>query len=142
MFSSFWLLALRSRDLSHAEKEKNAGKAEQIQNDNLGPFLVKIVVIFWICSALQAVISSSGWDKSRDPTAKSLETCRPPKMALKIDQGVQWQGFLIYKVSAILQKVSWIHFVNVTIIKSLIFIKISNEHARKLDLYKVYLLLN
>ena len=46
-----------------------------------------------ICSALQAVISFSGWDKSRDSTAKSLETFRPPKMALKIDQGVQWQGF-------------------------------------------------
>ena len=30
MFSSFWLLALRSRDLSQAEKERNACKAEQV----------------------------------------------------------------------------------------------------------------
>ena len=51
-------------------KKKNAGKAEQIQNDNLGPFLVKIVVIFWICSALQADLSFSVWDKLRGPTAK------------------------------------------------------------------------
>ena len=31
MFSSFWLLGVESRDFSHAEKEKNACKAEQIQ---------------------------------------------------------------------------------------------------------------
>ena len=30
MFSSFWLLGVESRDFSHAEKEKNACKAEQI----------------------------------------------------------------------------------------------------------------
>ena len=42
MSSSFWLLALGSRDLSQAEKERNSCKAEQInkmttiftQNDN------------------------------------------------------------------------------------------------------------
>ena len=67
-----------SRDLSQAEKEKNACKVEQIhkmttifiQNGNLGPFLVKIVVILWICSALQAVFSFSAWDKSSGPTSR------------------------------------------------------------------------
>ena len=56
MWSSFWL-AVESRDFSHAEKERTALKAMQIhnmttiftQNNNLGPFLVKIVVIFRIC---------------------------------------------------------------------------------------------
>ena len=33
------------------------------QNDNLGPFWVKLVVILWICSALQAVLSFSAWEK-------------------------------------------------------------------------------
>ena len=37
-------------------------------NDNLGLFWVKIVVILWICSALQAVLSFSAWEKSRDST--------------------------------------------------------------------------
>ena len=79
MSSSFWLLVVESRDFSHAEKERTASKAEQIhkmtiiftQNDNLGPFWVKIVVILWICSALQAVLSLSAWEKSRDSTPNS-----------------------------------------------------------------------
>ena len=58
---SFWLLALRSRDLSQAEEEITACKAEQVkkmttnltQNDNLGSFWVKIVVILWIFSAYE-----------------------------------------------------------------------------------------
>ena len=45
MSSSFWLLRVESRGLSHAEEEKTACKAEQIpkmaiiftQKDNLGP---------------------------------------------------------------------------------------------------------
>ena len=53
MWSSFWLLGVESRDFSHAVKKRTACKAAQIQkmttiftqNDNLGPFLVKIVVI-------------------------------------------------------------------------------------------------
>ena len=52
MCSSFWLLGFESQDFSQAEKERTACKAEQIhklttistQNDNLGPFCVKIVV--------------------------------------------------------------------------------------------------
>ena len=44
--SSFWLLAVELRDLSQAEKEITACKAEQIhkmtpiftQNDSIGPF--------------------------------------------------------------------------------------------------------
>ena len=51
--SGFWLLGVESRDFSHTEKERNACKAEQIhkmttvftQNDNLGPFCEKMVVI-------------------------------------------------------------------------------------------------
>ena len=69
MFSSFWLLPVESRDFSQAEKERTPCKAVQIhkmrtiftQKDNLGPFWVKIVVILWICSALQAVLSFSAW---------------------------------------------------------------------------------
>ena len=46
MSSSFWLLAVSSRDLSQAEEEITAFKTEQIhkmttiftQSDNLGPF--------------------------------------------------------------------------------------------------------
>ena len=53
MSSSFWLLRVESRDFSHAEVEKTACKAEQIhkmttiitQNNNLGPFGVKIIAI-------------------------------------------------------------------------------------------------
>ena len=79
MSSSFWLLGVESRDFSQAEKERTACKAGQIhkmaaiftQNDNLGPFWVKIDVILWIYSALQAVFSFSAWEKSRDSTPKS-----------------------------------------------------------------------
>ena len=53
MFSSFGLLGVESRDFSQTEKERTGCKAEQIhkmttiftQNDNLGPFRFKIVVI-------------------------------------------------------------------------------------------------
>ena len=73
---SFWLLTLGSRDLSQTKKDIAACKAEQIhkvttiftQNGPSLLFWVKIVVISWICSALQAVLS---WEKSRDPTPKS-----------------------------------------------------------------------
>ena len=76
MSSRFWLLRVESRDFSQVEKEGTACKAEQIhkmttiftQNDNQGPFWVKIVVIFLIYSALQAV---SAWDKPRDLGANS-----------------------------------------------------------------------
>ena len=62
-------------DLSQAEKEKTACKAEQIhkittiftKNGPRLPFWMKIVVILWICSTLQAFFSFSAWDKSRDP---------------------------------------------------------------------------
>ena len=77
MFSSFWLLGVESRDFSHAEKEKTACKADQIgkmttiltQNGLRLWFWVKIVIL-WICSAVQAIISIS-WEKSRDSTPKS-----------------------------------------------------------------------
>jgi hypothetical protein len=65
--SSFWLLRVQTRDFSLAEKKRTGCKAEQIhkmttilsQKDNLGLFWVKIVVILWIYSALQAVLSFS-----------------------------------------------------------------------------------
>ena len=67
MSSSFWLLALGSRDLSQPEKEIIDCYAEQIhkmtiiftQNGPRFSFRVKIVVILRICSSLQAVISFS-----------------------------------------------------------------------------------
>jgi hypothetical protein len=79
MSSSFWLVGVESRDFSQAEKERKACKADQIhkmttvftQNDNLRPFWVKIVVILWICSALQAVLSFSVEEKSHDSTPNS-----------------------------------------------------------------------
>ena len=53
MSSSFRMLGVESRDFSHAEKERTACRAEQIhkittiitQNDFLGPYWVKVVVI-------------------------------------------------------------------------------------------------
>ena len=42
-----------------------------LQNGKLGPFRVKIVIFLWICSALQAVLSFSAWEKSRDSTHNS-----------------------------------------------------------------------
>ena len=41
------------------------------QNENLGLFWVKIVVILWIWSTLHAVLSFSEWEKSRDSTPNS-----------------------------------------------------------------------
>ena len=76
MCSKKKILGVESCDFSQAEKEITACKAEQIhkmtliftQNDIQAPFWVKIDVILWICSALQAVISLSAWEKSRDST--------------------------------------------------------------------------
>ena len=53
MLSSVRTLGVESRDFSHAEKERTACRAEQIhkittiitQNDFLGPYWVKVVVI-------------------------------------------------------------------------------------------------
>ena len=63
MSSSFWLLGVT--DFSQAEKERTAGKPEQIhkmttiftQNGPGLSFWAKIVVILWSCSALQAASS-------------------------------------------------------------------------------------
>ena len=83
MWFIFGLLGVESRDFSQAKKERTACKAVQIlemtyiftKNDNLGPFWVKIAVILWICSSLQAIISISAWEKSRDltPNSQKLE---------------------------------------------------------------------
>ena len=66
MSSSFWLLVVESRDFSHAEKERIAGKAEKIHKmtpsfTQNGPklwFWVKTNVILGIYSVLQAVLFS------------------------------------------------------------------------------------
>ena len=79
MASSFWLLGVESRDFSHDEKKRTACKDEQIhkmttfftQNCPRLSFWVKIVVILLICLALQAVLSFSTWEKSRDSTPNS-----------------------------------------------------------------------
>ena len=77
MSSSFWLLGDESRDFSDMiflklrKKELLAKLSKFTQNDNLGPFLVKIVVILWILSALQAVLSYSAWENSRESTPNS-----------------------------------------------------------------------
>ena len=69
-------MAVGSRNLSQAEKEITAWKDEQIHKMTTiftqnGSFRIKIVVILWICSAYQTIISFSAWDKSSDPTAKN-----------------------------------------------------------------------
>ena len=60
-------------------EERTACKAEQIhkkttiftQNGPRLSFWVKMVLILWICSALQGVLSFSAWEKSRDSTRNS-----------------------------------------------------------------------
>ena len=72
-------MGVESRDFSQAERKRTTCKAGQIhkmatsftQNEHLGPFWVKLVVILWICLALQAVLSFSAWEKSRDSTPNS-----------------------------------------------------------------------
>ena len=103
MSSSFWLLGVESHDFFQAEKERTACKAEQIhkmttistQNDNLGPFWVKIVVSLWICSALQAVLSISAREKSRDstPNSQKLEDmCRAQKCYFRtLKNATRWK---------------------------------------------------
>ena len=79
MSSSFCLLRVESCDFSQAKKERTACKAGQIhkmktiftQNGPKLSFWVKIVGILWICTALQAVLSFSVWEKSRDSTPDS-----------------------------------------------------------------------
>ena len=71
-------MAVESSDFSEAEKERTACKAEQVhkmitdftQNGPRLSFWVKMVVIFWIFSALQAVLSFSASEKSCDSTGK------------------------------------------------------------------------
>ena len=84
---SFWLLAVKSRDLSQDEKKTTVAKAEQVQkmtitftqNDKFWPFWVEMIIIFWICSCLTTVTFFSAWDKSCDPTANTQSAkCRPP----------------------------------------------------------------
>ena len=79
MSSCFGLLEVESRDFSQAEKEITACKGEQIHNITTifaqnGPrlsFWMKKNVILWVFSPLQAVLSFSVWEKSRDSTPNS-----------------------------------------------------------------------
>ena len=76
---SFGLLWVESRDFSQAEKERTACKAVQIHKMTTifienGPrlsFWAKMVVILWICSALQVDLSFLAWGKPRDSTRNS-----------------------------------------------------------------------
>ena len=82
--SSFWLL-VESHDFSQAacKSEKNHKITTTFtQNDNLGPFWVKLVVILWICSALLADLSFLAWEKSRDSTPNS-QKLKNHKIVLK-----------------------------------------------------------
>ena len=67
-------MTVGSHDLSQVEKRMTViSKWANSQNDtqncpawrNLS-FRVKIVVILWICSALQTIISFPAWDELRD----------------------------------------------------------------------------
>ena len=68
------------------KKERTAFKADQIRKMTTiftqnGPSLslwVKMVVILWICSALQAVLSFSAWERSRDSTRNGYALNPPP----------------------------------------------------------------
>ena len=79
MSSSFWLLQVESCDFSQAEKDSTANKDEQTHKmttsfTQSGPrlsFWVKIIAILGICSALQAVLSFSAWEKSGHSTRNS-----------------------------------------------------------------------
>ena len=74
MFSSVWLLRVKSHDISQAEKERTGCKASKFtkcQPLKRRPLWVKIVVSLWNCSALQAVLSFSAWEISCDSTCNS-----------------------------------------------------------------------
>ena len=76
MSSSFWLLWVESRDVSHADKEITARKIHKmttifIENGPRLSFWAKMVVILRICSALQVDLSFLAWGKPRDSTHNS-----------------------------------------------------------------------
>ena len=71
MSSSFWLLAVESHDLSHAEKEIMLCKAELIHKMTTSFTQILVCCLDWICSALQAAISYLAWDKACDTIANS-----------------------------------------------------------------------
>ena len=76
------------------------------QNGPWLSFWVKRGVILWICSALQAVISISAWEKSRDSTPRIffLEHKMRPLMSLRplwiLDLTLLWK-ISIYQFSAL-----------------------------------------
>ena len=79
MSSSFGLLRVESHDFSQAEKDSSANKDEQThkrttiftQSSPRLSFWVKMIVILWIFSALQANCFFSAWGKSCDSTSNS-----------------------------------------------------------------------
>ena len=68
-------LKLRKKELLAKLKKFTKWQTICTQNGPRLSFWVKIVVVLWICSALQAVVSFSAWEKSRDstPNSKKLE---------------------------------------------------------------------
>ena len=68
MCSSFWLLGVKLRDFSQAPTIFT-------QNNDLGPFWEKIVVILWICASVQAALSARRHFQTR--TKSCCETLPP-----------------------------------------------------------------
>ena len=78
MSSSFWLLGVESRDFCPAEKKRTTVLQNWANSQIMATFFTQKVAIFsenvvilWICSALQAVLSFLAWEKSRDSTPNS-----------------------------------------------------------------------
>ena len=69
--SNVIFLKLRKKELPAKFGKLTKWQTFFTQNDNLGPFWVKIVVILWICTALQAMLSFSASEKLRDSTPNS-----------------------------------------------------------------------
>ena len=102
----------------------------------IGPWLtfwVKIVVILWICSALQAVLSFSAWEKSRDstPNSQKLEDMYSTKIDL-------W-GFHLYLL------VFPFVYQFYSIIEALVSSSFANDEFRRISVsfqhhFKIYLL--
>ena len=73
MSSSFWLLEVESRDFSHAEKERTACKAEQI-NSKRQPRTILCenhCQFVNLLSLASSFFSFSACEKSRDSTSNS-----------------------------------------------------------------------
>ena len=85
MFSSFWLLEVQSRDISHAEKKRTACKAEQIHK--MTTIVTQNCPRLSFCEFVQVCkqFFVSQLEKNcltQLPTVKNQRTCRAPKYKL------------------------------------------------------------